>query len=107
MHASGPTSSGTRVVFTVRGRERTSEIVAVDPGRSVTLRSVQGGVTADYTYTCAPDGRGTRVTLVATCRISGRTRLLGPVVRTAIRRADSGQLEAFAREVADPAHRSA
>jgi carbon monoxide dehydrogenase subunit G len=96
LRADGPTVAGTTLVFTARGRERTGQIAALEPGRSITLRSIQGGVTADYVYTCAPRGEGTRVSLVADCRITGPIRLLGPVIRSAIRRADSGQLDAFA-----------
>lgn len=101
----GPVAAGTAVVFTARGKDRTSTITDVSPGRSLTLRSVQGGVTADYVYTCAPltGGRGagaTRVQLVARTRMTGPVRLLGPVVRAAIRRADRGQVDAFARELA-------
>ena len=91
-----PTATGTTLVFTTRGKERTGQIAAVDPGHSITLRSVQGGVTADYVYACAPHGDATRVSLVADCRITGPVRLLGPIIRSAIRRADSGQLNAFA-----------
>lgn len=96
LRAHGPTAPGTTLVFTSRGRERTGQIAAVDPGRKITLRSVQGGVTADYVYACVPHGEGTRVSLVADCRMTGPMRLLGPVIRYAIRRADSGQLEALA-----------
>jgi carbon monoxide dehydrogenase subunit G len=94
--AHGPTATGTTLVFTTRGKERTAQIATVDPGRSVTLRSVQGGVTADYVYSCAPLGDATRVSLVADCRITGPARLIGPVIRSAIRRADRRQLNAFA-----------
>jgi carbon monoxide dehydrogenase subunit G len=96
LRAHGPTATGTTLVFTTRGKERTGQIAALDPGRSITLRSVQGGVTADYVYTCARRDEGTRVSLVADCRMTGPVRLLGPVIRSAIRRADSGQLDAFA-----------
>ena len=116
LSAHGRTAAGTTLVFTTRGKERTGQIAALDPGRSITLRSIQGGVTADYVYTCARHGEGTRVSLVtahyvyacaqhgestrvslvADCRIAGPVRLLGPVIRSAIRRADSGQLDAFA-----------
>ena len=97
LHAQGPTAVGTALVFTARGKHRTGQIAALDPGRSVTVRSVQGGVTADYVYACAPNGDGTRVSLVADCRMTGPIRVLGPVIRSAIRKADSGQLDAFAR----------
>ena len=96
MRADGPTATGTTLVFTTRGKKRTGQIAALDPGRSITLRSIQGGVTADYVYACVGHGEGTRVSLVADCRITGPVRLLGPMIRSAIRRADSGQLDAFA-----------
>ena len=96
LRARGPTAAGTTLVFTTRGKQRTAQIAALDPGRSVTLRSIQGGVTADYVYACVRHGDGTRVSLAADCRMTGPLRLLGPVVRSAIRRADSGQLDAFA-----------
>lgn len=96
LRAQGPTEIGTKLTFTTRGKERAGQIAALDPGRSITLRSVQGGVTADYVYRCTPNGDGTRVSLVADCRITGPVRLLSPMIRSAIRRADSDQLDAFA-----------
>ena len=96
MRAQGPTAVGTELVFTTRGKQRTSQIAAMDPGRSITLRSVQGGVTADYVYECEPEGGGTRVSLVADCRMTGPIKLLGPVIRSAIRKADGKQLDTFA-----------
>ena len=96
LRAQGPTEIGTTLTFTTRGKERASQIAALDPGRSITLRSVQGGVTADYVYRCTPNGDGTRVSLVADCRMTGPVRLLSPMIKSAIRRADSGQLDAFA-----------
>jgi carbon monoxide dehydrogenase subunit G len=96
LHAMGPTATGTTLVFTTRGKERIGQIAALDPGRSITLRSVQGGVTADYVYTCARHSAGTRVRLVAGCTMTGPVRLLSPMIRAAIRKADSGQLNAFA-----------
>jgi carbon monoxide dehydrogenase subunit G len=96
LHANGPTEMGTTLVFTTRGRERIGQIAALDPGRSITLRSVQGGVTADYVYTCARHGEGTRVSLVAGCTMTGPVRLFSPMIGSAIRKADGGQLNAFA-----------
>jgi uncharacterized protein YndB with AHSA1/START domain len=100
LRAEGPTAVGTELVFLARGKERRSEIVALEPGRSVTLRSRQGGVTADYTYAVAPAGSGSRATLTADVRTSGPWALLGPVIRAAIRKEDSGQLDALARVIA-------
>ncbi len=96
VRAPGPLAAGSTLVFTARGKERLATVAALEPGRSITLRSVQGGVTADYTYECVADGGGTRLGLVADCTMTGPVKLLGPVVRYAIRRADGGQLDAFA-----------
>jgi uncharacterized protein YndB with AHSA1/START domain len=102
LRAEGPTAVGTVLVFRARGSERRSEIVAVEPGRALTLRSRQGGVTADYAYAVEPAGDGSRVTLTADVQTSGVWTLLAPVVRAAIRRADSGQLEKLERARAHP-----
>jgi uncharacterized protein YndB with AHSA1/START domain len=101
IRADGPTEVGTTLRFTTRGKEHTSRITAVAPGRSITLRSQQGGVTADYTYAVAADPGGTRVTLTADVGTRGAWRLAAPMIRAAIRRTDSGQLDALEREVVD------
>jgi carbon monoxide dehydrogenase subunit G len=90
---------GDTLTVHTRGKDRTSRITAYEPGRSVTLTSVQGGVRADYAYTCEPSGAGTRVSLRADCETSGVWRLAGGMLRVAIRKADSGQLESFKRVV--------
>lgn len=99
--AEGPTAVGARLVVTTRGKDRCSEITELEPERSITLRSVQGGVTADYRYTVEPDGDATRLTLVADVATRGPWRLLAPVIRTAIRRTDAGQLDGLARVLGD------
>ena len=96
LRAKGPTATGTTMIFTARGKEHIGQITALDHGRSITLRSVQGGVTADYVYECAQHSEGTLVRLVANCQMTGPVRLLGPVISFAIRRADGRQLDAFA-----------
>jgi uncharacterized protein YndB with AHSA1/START domain len=100
IRADGPTHEGTTLRFVTRGKERTSEIAALDPGRSITLRSRQGGVTADYTYAVEPSGAGTRVTLVADVVTRGLWAVAAPAVRAAIRRTDAGQLDALDQELA-------
>jgi len=97
LRADGPTEVGTTLTFTARGKERTSEITAVDDGRSVTLRSSQGNATADYAYGCRPDGDGgTLVTLVADCRTEGVVLgAVAPLLRMMMKRSDGGQLESL------------
>ena len=97
MSAEGETAAGTKLTFRARGAERSSEIVHCDAGKSIVLRSVQGGVTADYRYEILDlDGRSTRVTLVADCRVTGPLLLsiVSPLLRIAIRMSDGKQLTA-------------
>ena len=92
--AEGETAEGTKLTFRARGADRTSTIVQCDVGRLIVLRSVQGGVTADYTYEVHEQGEGSaRVTLVANCQITGLWwSLVSPLLRIAIRFSDGKQL---------------
>jgi hypothetical protein len=92
LRADGPLEVGTSLVFTARGKERRSEIVDIDPGRLLTLRSVQGGVTADYRYEVEPvdDGSST-VSLRAECATTGAWSIVGPVIRRLVKRTDGDQ----------------
>lgn len=94
MTAEGETAEGTQLTFRARGAERTSVIVHCDVGRSIVLRSAQGGVTADYRYEIhALDEHSARATLVADCQVSGLgMRLLSPLLRIAIKMSDGKQL---------------
>ena len=94
MSADGATAAGTTLTFRARGADRASTITHCDAGRSVVLRSVQGGVTADYAYELHDlDGQATRVTLVADCQITGLWwRAVSPLLRIAIRFSDGKQL---------------
>ena len=99
----GEMAVGARLLFESRGQERSSEIVAIEPGRSVTLRSVQGGVTADYRYHLESVGaERTRATLVADCRTTGLWTLAKPLLGLVIRRTDGGQMEALKTVVERP-----
>lgn len=67
------------------------------------LRSVQGGVTADCTYTVEPLTEDeTRVSLVADGRASGMWAVVAPLVRLMVERADSGQIDALEAWVETP-----
>ncbi len=95
MASDAGTAVGATITFRTRGKVRTSTISAVEPERSVTLDSVQGGVTARYRYRLEPSAGRTTVRLTADVVAGGRWALLGPVLRVAIRRADAGQLDAL------------
>ena len=101
MSIDGETVEGARVHFFTRGQDRESVIVHCERGRSVTLRSQQGGVTADYAYAIEPTGESScRVSLEADCRFSGlQYLLLGPLIGFAIRRTDGGQIAALKRVI--------
>ena len=103
MTADGGVEVGTKLTFRARGKDRPSEIAQLEPGRSVTLRSVQGGVVADYTYELTPiNDHATRASLVAECSTSGLLwNLAGPVLRFAMRRTDGGQIDALKKVVED------
>ncbi|WP_420623173.1 SRPBCC family protein [Candidatus Poriferisodalis sp.] len=94
MTAEGDTAEGTQLKFRARGADRLSTIAQCDAGRSIVLRSVQGGVTADYAYEVHEHGEDSaRVTLVANCQITGLLwRLLSPLLRVAVRMSDGKQL---------------
>ena len=96
LEADGETAVGTALSSHARGRERSATIAACRPGRSLVLRSVQGGVTADYEYALEPlNDHTTKVTLVADCQMRGPWRIMGPLIRMAIRKTDGGQLDAL------------
>ena len=96
LKAEGEPAVGTRITFRARDHDRTSTIASWQPGRSFVLRSEHGGVTADYEYAIeAVNESTTRATLTADCRMGGPWRFLAPLIRMAIRKADSGQLAAL------------
>jgi carbon monoxide dehydrogenase subunit G len=87
---------GSRIVFVARGKERSSTITALEPGRAVTLESTQGGVTATYRYTIEPsDPAGAVLRLRIECDVRGPLRLIAPVIRSAIRKTDGAQPSRF------------
>ena len=94
LEASGGTVAGTTLTFRSRGKDRTATLLDVEPGRALTLRSTQGGVTADYRYRLEPLGEErSRAHLVAVCRTSGLWSVVGPLLRLAIRRTDGSQMQ--------------
>src|SRR3712207_8368232 len=67
----GPLRTGAVLHYTARGKERTSTVAEVVPGRSLTLVSTVGKVHAAYTYVLTPVTGGTRVELTADVTTSG------------------------------------
>jgi carbon monoxide dehydrogenase subunit G len=94
MRAEGPLAVGTALRFVARGKERTSIVAALEPGRAITLRSVVGGVNADYVYSVRPGDRAgaSLVGLDANVGTHGIMTLFAPMIRRAIAKEDSVQL---------------
>jgi uncharacterized protein YndB with AHSA1/START domain len=88
-----PLTEGSGLAFRSRGAERSSDVVHYREKERLALRSKQGPVTATYTYHVKPHGEGTHVRLEAECRARGPMKLLMPLIRYLMRRADSGQLK--------------
>ena len=92
----GPVKPGSKLSFRARGSERESTIVDWSPSEKLSLRSRQGGISADYVYRFEDCGEGTRVTLDAECRGEGMGwRLAAPLIGFLMARADGGQLRAL------------
>ena len=103
MESHGDTVAGTQLTFQPRGADRTTTITRCDVGRSITLRSVQGGVTADYTYEVHDLGDASRVTLVASCNFQGTWWcVIAPLLRLVIRFTDGKQLKQLKALVEGP-----
>lgn len=100
LRADGATEVGTELTFRARGKDRPATIAGLEPGRSIHIRSQQGGVTADYQYRVDPvDEATTNIELTAECATGGAWRIVGPLLRAAMRRADGGQLDSLKQYV--------
>ncbi len=96
----GPVGEGSVLTFRSRGAERTTTVVEWSPPSRLSLRSTQGGMSATYTYACAPERDGTRLTLDAACEARGlHWQLMSPVIGYLMKRSDSGQVAALKRMI--------
>jgi hypothetical protein len=92
----GKPRAGTRLSYRVRGREHAMIIRTWKPEQQLTLESFQGGITVVYAYSFRREEGGTRATLNATCSAEGGFwKLILPLARWMMRRADRKQLEAL------------
>jgi uncharacterized protein YndB with AHSA1/START domain len=92
-----PVAVGSRMDFvaTFLGRRLayTYEVVELEPGRRLVMRTAQGPFPMETTYTWEPlDDGSTRMTLRNRGRPSGFSRFAGPVMATAMRRANRKDL---------------
>jgi hypothetical protein len=92
-----PVAVGSRMDFVAsflgRRLAYTYEAVEFEPGRRLVMRTAQGPFPMETTYTWQPlDDGSTRMTLRNRGRPSGFSRLAGPVVESAMRRANRKDL---------------
>lgn len=87
-----PVALGSRMRFVARflGRELvyTYEVVELEPGRRLVMRTAQGPFPMETSYTWEPSGEGsTRMTLRNRGEPAGFTKLIAPFMTAAVRRA--------------------
>ena len=92
-----PVAVGSRLAFVARflGRELsyTYEVVALEPGRRLVMRTDQGPFPMETTYEWAPTGTGgTRMTLRNRGAPTGWSSVAAPVMAAAVRRANAKDL---------------
>lgn len=92
-----PLALGSRLAFVARflGRRLayTYEIVELEPGRSLVMRTAQGPFPMETTYTWNRDGEGrTRMTLRNRGEPTGFSRVAAPLMAAAMRRANQSDL---------------
>ena len=97
-----PLSEGSRVAFVARflGRRLayTYQIVEFTPGQRLVMRTAQGPFPMETTYTwTAIDGVTTRMTLRNRGEPTGFSKLLAPIMTTAMRRANRKDLTSLGR----------
>jgi uncharacterized protein YndB with AHSA1/START domain len=97
----GPVALESRMDFvaTFLGRRiaYTYEVTELVPGERLVMQTAEGPFPMRTTYVWEPAGAGTRMTLRNTGEPSGFSRLAGPVVQVAMRRAMTKDLAALKR----------
>ena len=78
--------------FLGRRLEYTYEIVDLEPGRRLVMRTAQGPFPMETTYTWTAEGDGTRMTLRNRGEPAGFSRLMAPFLATVVRRANRKDL---------------
>jgi uncharacterized protein YndB with AHSA1/START domain len=91
-----PVAVGSRMEFSARFLGRTLvytyEIADLVPGERLVMRTAEGPFPMETTYTWAPEGDGTHMTLRNRGEPAGFSRLLAPLMAPAMRRANRKDL---------------
>ena len=91
---------GSHLVFTARGRKRSSTVSEFVPMKLLTLSSVQGPFHADYHYRLLSGPGHCTVFLEINCNARGLARALAPLVRYAMWRVEKNQLDLLEQAIA-------
>ena len=89
---------GLGTVFTVKVKpsmgvsEGTMTVSQLEPGRRIEFQGRMGKMTPTVTNICAPDGNGTRVTRRVELEPPGMMRLMSPMIKMMIGKANDGFL---------------
>ena len=90
LNSDGPVRVGTQVErvasFLGRRMEYVNEIVALEPGRRLAMRSVKAPFPMEVTYELEDAGAGTLMRIRATGDAGGFYRIAGPLLGAAVRR---------------------
>lgn len=91
-----PLALGSRLAFVARflGRRLayTYEVVTLEPGARLVMRTAEGPFPMETTYTFEAEGDGTRVTLRNRGEPAGFSRAVAPLMARAMRRANTRDL---------------
>jgi uncharacterized protein YndB with AHSA1/START domain len=91
-----PMAEGSRMAFVAsflgRRLAYTYEVVELEPGERLVMRTTDGPFVMETTYTWEPSGNGTRMTLRNRGEPAGFSRVAGPVLAAAMRRATTKDL---------------
>lgn len=86
------TSPENPLVYRSGGKDLFSPVVDYVPLILIAYRSTRGDFSATYTYQIDAEGEATKISLIATCEAKGLMRLLQPLLKSVIKKADGQQL---------------
>jgi uncharacterized membrane protein len=86
------TSPENPLMYRSGGKELFSPVVDYVPLVLIAYQSTRGNFSATYTYQIDATENATQINLIATCQAQGFMRLLQPLLKSVIKKADGNQL---------------